>query len=57
MDIKENSMMITIDLFSGSFEKLVELIRDKEIPIRKIPLVTICKIFDKYMHENLEQYI
>jgi segregation and condensation protein A len=55
MDIKENSMMITIDLFSGSFEKLVELIRDKEIPIRKIPLVTICKIFDKYMHENLEK--
>jgi segregation and condensation protein A len=55
MDIQENSMMITIDLFSGPFEKLVELIREKEIPIRKIPLITICKIFDKYMHENLEK--
>jgi segregation and condensation protein A len=52
---EENSMIITIDLFSGPFEKLVELIKEKEIPIRKIPLITICKIFDKYMHENLER--
>lgn len=55
MDIQQNSMIITIDLFSGPFEKLVELIREKEIPIRKIPLINICKIFNEYMHENLEK--
>ncbi|MGM0640088.1 MAG: hypothetical protein ACQESN_01525 [Thermotogota bacterium] len=55
MEIQENSMMISFDLFSGPFEKLVELIKEKEIPIRSIPLANICKIFNKYMHENLEK--
>src|SRR6056297_3237909 len=55
MESQENSMIITIDLFSGPFEKLVELIKEKEIPIRNIPLASICKIFNKYMHEHLEK--
>ncbi len=55
MESQENSMIITIDLFSGPFEKLVELIKEKEIPIRNIPLASICKIFNKYMHENLDK--
>lgn len=55
MEYQEDSMIVNIDLFSGPFEKMVELIKEKEIPIRKIPLKSICDIFNKYLHENIEK--
>jgi segregation and condensation protein A len=45
-------MEIEIDVYSGSFEVLVELVREKKVPIKKISLSTIADIFNDYVENN-----
>lgn len=47
-----NPLEVNIDIFSGSFEKLVELVKDKSINIRKVSVSKISDIFSKYVSNN-----
>ncbi|BBE31070.1 hypothetical protein OSSY52_12110 [Tepiditoga spiralis] len=43
---------INIDIYSGSFQKLVELIKEKKISVRNIPVSKIADLFNEYIQKN-----
>ncbi|HNV06622.1 MAG TPA: hypothetical protein PKH64_10920 [Petrotogaceae bacterium] len=45
---------IELDIFSGPFEKLVELISEKKLPVKKLPVSKIADIFISYVQNNKE---
>ncbi|HQO11587.1 MAG TPA: hypothetical protein PK741_00695 [Petrotogaceae bacterium] len=45
---------IELDIFSGPFEKLVELISEKRLPVKKLPVSKIADIFISYVQNNKE---
>lgn len=45
---------IEFDIFSGPFEKLVELISEKKLPVKKLPVSKIADIFISYVQNNKE---
>jgi len=50
--INFNYLDIKLDIFSGPFFKLVELIKEKKIPVRKISVSYISDIFVNYVSDN-----
>ena len=54
MSISFEELDIKLDIFSGPFYKLVELIKEKKIPVRKISVSRISDIFLKYINENFQ---
>ncbi|AEX84592.1 hypothetical protein XO10_00975 [Marinitoga sp. 1135] len=45
---------IELDIFSGPFEVLVDLIREKKIPVRMLPVSYIADIFNEYIEKNYD---
>ncbi|HOO75315.1 MAG TPA: hypothetical protein PLS66_08470 [Tepiditoga sp.] len=47
-----DELKIEIDIFSGEFQTLVKLVKEKKIPVRKISLSKISEMFNIYVGEN-----
>ncbi|MBM7560194.1 segregation/condensation protein A [Marinitoga litoralis] len=45
---------IELDIFSGPFEVLVELIKEKKIPVRLLSVSKIADIFNNYIESNYD---
>ncbi|KLO24670.1 MULTISPECIES: segregation and condensation protein A [unclassified Marinitoga] len=49
-----SDLNIELDIFSGPFETLVQLIKDKKIPVRLLSVSKIASIFNEYIEKNYD---
>ncbi|WGS65122.1 segregation and condensation protein A [Marinitoga aeolica] len=49
-----SDLTIELDIFSGPFEVLVDLIKEKKIPVRLLSVSKIADIFNSYIEKNFD---